>query len=183
MSARPPIPLTLGVRIRVEATTQVDLVTYYAALDEEGRAAYGQLKPAKFTNPGEHQWPIEFIVPSADGDFTAEVGLDIRGDGVRHDHHPTEDIDVHLTREPYVRGRRGWSVEDFDLLRAQVPWLDAFHRRREGSGHECEGCGDSIRNVDGAWEHLHGGWVSDHPVVPREPSTEDRIRVNAGLCA
>lgn len=183
MSADRPL-LTVEIRQEVVHEVTVDLVTHFESLSERERDNYRRMDSDAFVYRDEWSWPMEYLTPEDDG-YGSSDGFDgLTGPGVAPGLGYSDPPDVTVRRRDRTSGDRPrWTEADFAVLLGAVPWLAAFHNAREGLGSEECACGVRIRPNDGypgGWEHVTGGWVSDHPVEPREATIEDRIRANSG---
>ena len=129
-----PAPkLEVEVSVEVRAEARVDIIRYFTMLGEHGRKAYVS---DELDNDEYESWerPLLFLTSGIDADCLTVVPH--RPFAGRHEPQPVrEQVDVDdqrtavTVREGRVAYRRDWSEEDFETLRAAVPWLDWAHAK------------------------------------------------------
>lgn len=132
----PALKGTIEVTCRV--TQDVNILAYFQTLNEYGQKAYANLTDVY----DEFERPFQYLLSLADEAFGGVSLLGYR-DGITASEwvEPDDEGDIRVTvttgspRRFDVASLR-WDVSHFDILRANVPWLDAFHRELEADDEE-----------------------------------------------
>jgi len=133
-----PAPiLQVEIAFEVLARASVDLVTYFRDLREQGRKEYAEFTRSDEDEDGYEDWerPMSFLTRAGDEEFDGISLVPHRVFSQQGMPQPIRE-NVEVDRQEFrVRTRDGksayssdWSEEDFDALRAHVPWLDKFHQ-------------------------------------------------------
>ena len=128
--------LVVEVKQVISIEQTIDLCVFFEAMSERARADYCAMDPEDevFAGEGEYWWPMAYLWP---GEDAGGASGDHHGKGVTRDWVDVDDCDIRVRERPgrplYEGGRADWTEDDFQRLRDAVPWLDAFHREREGT--------------------------------------------------
>lgn len=128
---RPAPRLEVEVRVEVRAEARVDIITYFTMLSEAGRKAYTKDLPSE----EEYEpWERPMLFLTSDLDVEMITLIPYRPFTDRGEPQPvresvdTDDVRTMITtREGRTAHNYDWTEEDFNTLRAAVPWLDKVH--------------------------------------------------------
>jgi len=137
----PATPQLKGqIRIELHIEQDVNLIAYFQTLPERAREQYRRLRL-----DGHEAWerPVAFLLGDGDGDVDLCASPLPWQDGATwHEIVDVTECELRVHLRPGSRQRvygftdTEWCEQDFETLRANVPWLDQTHLDMEALGDE-----------------------------------------------